>query len=237
MLARTGLGAFYRQHQRGHSLVVKRYPSKLDMRVRFPLPAPIKFSDPQTLIIMKKTLGFLLTGVVCGTLSAGAAVDCIARSVSVKNSVAAEQSKVVEIVSDEVTATPSCACEIVKVAIEASNADAEIVAAIVEAAAIAAPDQMRLVAQCAVAVAPDALGEVQAVLAKLDPNLGESGTSSKDAKDAKDPVGEVAAMPNPLDFPGQGPVGPTPGGPGGLPLIPQLPPVIIAPPDVSNVNP
>ena len=24
----------------GHSLVVKRYPSKLDMRVRFPLPAP-----------------------------------------------------------------------------------------------------------------------------------------------------------------------------------------------------
>jgi hypothetical protein len=27
--------------QSGHSLVVKRYPSKLDMRVRFPLPAPL----------------------------------------------------------------------------------------------------------------------------------------------------------------------------------------------------
>lgn len=38
---------------------------------------------------------------------------------------------------------------------------------------------------------------------------------------------EVAAQPNPLDFPGQGPIGPTPGGPGGLPLIPQTPPIII----------
>ena len=47
--------------------------------------------------------------------------------------------------------------------------------------------------------------EVQAVLAKLDPNRGESGDSAKSAKDAKAPVGEVAAMPNPLDFPGQGP--------------------------------
>jgi hypothetical protein len=186
---------------------------------------------------MKKTLGFLLTGVICGTLSAGAAIDCLSRSVSIKNSVAAEQSKVLEIVSNEVTATPSCACEIVKVAIEGSNADAKTVAAIVETAAIAAPVQMRLIAQCAVAVAPDALAEVQAVLAKLDPNLGESGTSSKDSENGKEPVGEVAAMPNPLDFPGQGPVGPTPGGPGGIPLIPILPPVIIAPPDISNVNP
>lgn len=184
---------------------------------------------------MKKTLSFLLLGASIGALSAETPVDCIAKSAFVKSSVAAEQSKVLEIVTNEVTGSPSCACEIVKAAIEGSNANAKTVASIVEAAAVAAPDQMRLVAQCAVAVAPDALAEVQAVMAKLDPNLGES--SGKDSKDAKQPVGEVAAMPNPLDFPGEGPVGPIPGGPGGLGVIPNLPPVIIAPPNVTEVNP
>ena len=47
---------------------------------------------------------------------------------------------------------------------------------------------------------------------------------------------QVTSQPNPLDFPGQGPIGPTPGGPGGVPLIPQLQPVIIAPPDIYNTN-
>ena len=187
---------------------------------------------------MKKTVLFVMFSAALGWVSATAAVDCSELSKSVKNAVAAEQSQVLEIVSAQVAAAPDCACENVKAAIEGSKANAETVAAIVEAAAIAAPEQLRLVSQCAVAVAPDALGEVQAVLAKLDPNLGESGDSAKGSKSAKvAPIGEVAAMPNPLDFPGQGPIGPTPGGPGGLPLIPQLPPVIIAPPDVSNVNP
>jgi hypothetical protein len=183
---------------------------------------------------MKKTAFSVFIVASFGMLPAMAAVDCIALSVSVKSAVASDQSKVLEIVSSEVAAAPTCACEVVKAAIEGSKANTQTVAAIVESAATAAPDQMRLVSQCAVAVAPDSLAAVQAVIAKLDPNLGESG---KSAKDSKAPAGEVAAMPNPLDFPGQGPVGPTPGGPGGMPLIPQLPPVIIAPPDVSNVNP
>ena len=185
---------------------------------------------------MKKTIFYALFSAALGAIPAHAEVDCIALSVSVKNSVAAEQSKVLEIVSKQVGAAPNCSCEIVKAAIEASKADAKMVASIVESAATAAPDQMRLISQCAVAVAPDALGEVQAVIAKLDPNSGEGGESAKSAKGGAD-NGEVAAMPNPLDFPGQGPVGPTPGGPGGMPLIPQLPPVIIAPPDASNVDP
>lgn len=182
---------------------------------------------------MKKTVFFALFSAALGFLPAHAEVDCIALSVSVKNAVSSDKSQVLEVVSKEVAAAPGCACEIVKAAIEASEATAKTVAAIVEAAATAAPEQMRLVSQCAVAVAPDALGDVQAVLAKLDPNRGE-GESAKSAKVA--PVGEVASTPNPLDFPGQGPVGPTPGGPGGMPVIPQLPPVIIAPPDVSNAN-
>ena len=186
---------------------------------------------------MKTQIGFILFSVAIGLLPAGASVDCIALSVSVKNAAAADQSSVTELVAKEVAAAPGCACEIVKAAIEGSAADSKTVAAIVESASIAAPEQMRLVSQCAVAVAPDALGEVQVVIAKLDPNLGESGDSSKGSKDSKAPAGEVAAMPNPLDFPGQGPVGPTPGGPGGMALLPVVPPIVVTPPDVTRVNP
>lgn len=183
---------------------------------------------------MKNTafLGMLSLMLVGNSLAADQ--DCLKLSVSVKGQVSAEKAKVLEIVAREVAAATGCACEIVKAAIEASDAKAETVAAIVEAAATAAPDQMRLIAQCAVAVAPDSLTQVQSVMAKLDPNRGESGVS---AKGAKAPAGEVAAMPNPLDFPGQGPIGPIPGGPGGTPLIPIFPPVIINPPEVTEVNP
>ena len=45
-LARNVICEFYLLRKRGHSLVVKRYPSKLDMRVRFPLPAPTFATDP-----------------------------------------------------------------------------------------------------------------------------------------------------------------------------------------------
>ncbi len=156
---------------------------------------------------MKQTIFF---GVFCSVLAvipASAEVDCLQLSLSVKHAVAAEQSKVLEIVATEVSATPGCACEIVKAAIEGSRAKPATVAAIVETAATAAPEHLRLISQCAVAVAPDALAQVQAVLAKLDPNRGKSGSNAKSAKDAKAPAAEVAAIPNPLDFPGQGPIG------------------------------
>ncbi len=47
---------------------------------------------------------------------------------------------------------------------------------------------------------------------------------------------------NPLDFPGIGLVGPTPGGPGGMPLIPVdvhliVNPPVINPPPITNANP
>lgn len=184
---------------------------------------------------MKKTIYFGLFGAALAMVTAAAEVDCQKLSLSVKNAVAADQAKVLEVVSREVAAAPGCACEVVKASIEASSAKPETVAAIVEAAVTAAPEHMRLIAQCAVAVAPDALSQVQAVVAKLDPNRGESAAVS--SKDAKSPAGEVAAMPNPLDFPGQGPVGPIAGGPGGYPLIPVFPPVIINPPEVTEVDP
>jgi hypothetical protein len=183
---------------------------------------------------MKKTLLFAVISATLGALPLSAEVDCAKLAVSVKAAVSSDPSKVLEVVSAEVAAAPACSCEIVKSAIEGSAASAETVAAIVEAAINAAPDQMRLIAQCAIAVAPDAFAKVQAVMAKLDPNKGESNTSAKGAKvGVEQPAGEVAAMPNPLDFPGQGPVGPTTGGPGGSPLLPPQPPIIINPPEVT----
>ncbi len=186
---------------------------------------------------MKPTIFFSVLSAALALISAATEVDCLKLSLSVKFAIAAEQSKVLEIVSNQVAAAPGCACEVVKAAIESSKANPETVAAIVAAAVTAAPEQMRLIAQCAVAVAPDALAQVQAVLAKLDPNRGESGNSAKNGNSAKALVGEVAAIPNPLDFPGQGPIGPTPGGPGGSSLTPVFPPVIINPPEMTEVNP
>ena len=180
---------------------------------------------------MKKILIFAASGSLLALGQASAETDCLQLSHYVKLSVASESSKVLELVQQKVSENPTCACEVVKAAIEGAVAEPEMVSAIVESAINAAPDQMRLIAQCAIAAAPDALTEVQAVLAKLDPNTGESGESSKSAKSAKsgkEPAGEVAAMPNPLDFPGKGPV---------RPLFPIFPPVIINPPDVTEVNP
>jgi hypothetical protein len=197
---------------------------------------------------MNTKIGLISLAAAMGLASANASVDCLALSLKVKHESTANQSGVLELVSREVAASPACACEIVKAAIEGSKADPKMVAAIVQAASTVAPEQMRLISQCAVAIAPDSLTEVQGVIALLDPNLGETAS----AKDAKSPAGEVAAMPNPLDFPGKGPVGPTPGGPGGASLIGPgpssilpsgtpinvIPPIIVPPlPPVSPTNP
>jgi hypothetical protein len=187
--------------------------------------------------ILQPIFFFGILSTVLAWMPVSAEVDCVKLSLAVKRGVAAEPSRVLEIVAVEISTAPACACEIVKAAIEGSQAKPEAVAAIVQAAITAAPEQMRLISQCAVAVAPDALPQVQAVLAKLDPKHGDAAVSAKSAKDAKAPVGETAAMPNPLDFPGQGPLGPILGGPGGQPLIPIYPPIIIIiPPETSPVD-
>lgn len=172
---------------------------------------------------MKTTFRFALTAILLGASSvAMAGTDCQALSVSVQHAVTAKQAELLQIVEREVSANPGCACEVVKAAIEACEADAEKVAAIVEVAASAAPEHMRLIAQCAVAVAPDALSNVQSVMARLDPNKGETYSSKEPTPKA--PV-EVAPAFNPLDFPGSGPVGPggymIPIDPGFVPIQPD----------------
>lgn len=158
----------------------------------------------------------------------GKTSDCQELSLSVEQRVRLDTTKLLEIVELEVGANPDCACETVKAAIKASEADADQVVAIVEAAIHASPESMRIVSQCAIAANPDAISGVQALLARLDPNAGDTGYSSKSAKSAKDSKGaKVAAiiappLPNPLDLPPNGP--------------PITPPPIIPPP-VTDVNP
>jgi hypothetical protein len=152
--------------------------------------------------------------------------DCLALSLSVEQRINLNASKVLEIVETEVGANPSCACEIVKTAIKASAADVQQVVAIVETAINASPDNMRLISQCAIASMPESITEVQALLAKLDPNTGDSGAysskgySSKSAKSAKIASIDPPEVANPLDRPN---------------LFPPTPPIIIPP--VTRVNP
>ena len=189
---------------------------------------------------MKTTFRFALLVAALGTVPAVATAetDCLNLAASVKIAVAEKPTDVLAVVEKEVSANPDCACEVVKAAIQESKADAKTVAAIVETAASVAPDKMRLISQCAVAVAPESLAEVQAVLSRLDPNRGETSDSSKGSKNAKGAAVDVKPAWNPLDFPGQGPVGPTPGGPPMLPpgLPPTIPPVIVPPvnTDIDN---
>ena len=153
--------------------------------------------------------------------------DCLTVALSVEQRVKLDSSKVLEIVELEVGANPGCACEIVKTAISASEADANQVVAIVEAAIHASPESMRIVSQCAIAAMPEAVAGVQALLAKLDPNAGETGYSSKSAKSAKSAkVASIVAppLPNPLDRIYIDP-------------IPPIPPPPPPPPPVTSVDP
>jgi len=174
-------------------------------------------------------------------LAVSAGADCPQSAARAESAIDAQPAKLLEVVDREVAAAPDCSCEIVKAAIQASEADAEGVASIVETAASAAPEQTRLIVQCALAVAPEALDEVQKVVARLEKSRQQVGYSAKEPASAKAPKAPIEVKPawNPLNFPGEGPVGPIAGGPGGFPLLPPdgiiIPPVIV-PPSVTPVG-
>lgn len=166
--------------------------------------------------------------------------DCQRLALSVEQRIKLDSSDMLEIIADEMKSNPSCTCEIVKAAIKAVDADADLVVAIVETAILTSPESMRVASQCAIASAPESLAGVQALLSRYDANAGESGESAKSAKDSKgakvaaiESPDTVAAMPNPLDFPGQGPIGPASGG---QPYLNPFPPIVVTPP-VTEVSP
>ena len=187
--------------------------------------------------IMKNNMKYALFGAVLAlvTPSYAAVPDCYKISTSVKEAVAENPEKVLELVAAEVAQNESCACEIVKAAIVASDADKELVANIVSSAITAAPEKVRIIGQCAVAVAPDALAQVQSVVTKFGANAGDGYSAKGSAKNAGDGVNPPQVASNPLDFPGSGPEGPTPGGPGGFPLFPPgLQPPVVTPPSSTS---
>ncbi len=159
--------------------------------------------------------------------------DCPSVATSVEQRIKLDPSLVLEIVDSEITANPNCACEIVKTAIKASGADVSLVGYITETAITSAPQSMRMITQCAIAAKPEALSAVQAILAKLDPNSGDT-YSSKDAKSGKDAkdasIYEVSAPeepPNLLDrlYPNIPPFFP-----------PYFPPPVVTDPDPATAG-
>lgn len=165
--------------------------------------------------------------------------SCENIALSVEQRIKLDSSSVLEVVETELKSNPSCACEIVKAAIRAADADTALVTSIVETVITTSPQSMSIATQCAIAAVPESLASVQALLSEYDANAGESGYSSKSAKDSKGAKvasivapADVAAMPNPLDFPGTGPLGPTPGT---QPFLTPTTPVITRP--VTQVSP
>jgi hypothetical protein len=155
--------------------------------------------------------------------------DCPSVATSVEQRIKLDSSLVLEIVDSEISANPNCACEIVKTAIKASGADVSLVGYITETAITSAPQSMRMITQCAIAAKPEALSAVQAILAKLDPNSGDT-YSSKDAKSGKDAkdalIDEVSAPEEPPNLLDQ--------------LYPNIPPFFppyFPPPLVTNPDP
>jgi hypothetical protein len=156
--------------------------------------------------------------------------NCSNIALSIEQRIKLDHSSALEIVETEVASNPSCACEIVKAAIKATDADTELVVSIIETVISTAPQSMMIATQCAIAAAPESLAGVQALLSKYEANAGDSGYSSKSSKDAKDSKVTNAIMPdtaasmlNPLDFPGEGPIGPSNGiQPAFGPLLPIL---------------
>lgn len=168
----------------------------------------------------------LISAVYRESGKAEAAADCSKVALSVEQRIKLDMTKVLEVVEAEVSANPACSCEIVKASIKASEADVALVVSIVATAINASPENMRMISQCAIASMPEAVAEVQALLARLDPNSGDSDVysskSSKDAKSAK--VAAIVSPPsaNPLDLP---------------PCYPPIIPPPYFPPPVTNVNP
>lgn len=205
--------------------------------VESPLLKGLETSDSSTGVLSSSAPARTVSATAEATPEKTVAKDCPTIGLSLEERIKNEPSKILELVEAEIRANQSCACEVVKSAIKASNADTALVGDIVEVAMTAAPDSMRLISQCAIAAAPDSLATVQAVLAKLDPNRGETGSSAKSAKSAKGDSKEAASetAPNPIPDPAN-PLNLPPMGPPVIPILILPPGQFVNPPDVTDVD-
>lgn len=169
---------------------------------------------------MKKSLLLTLLAVATTsvTFAADEAKECTPVSATVTAEVTNKPSNVLTIVSEQIAANPTCACEIVKAAIAASKADKDLVGQIVFTAVTAAPTEATTVAECAVAAAPEAADNVKAALrsAYSDKNPVSKNPVDKNPKNPPAPKEEetdfglspVAIGGVYLVYPGSGSSGP-----------------------------
>lgn len=113
---------------------------------------------------MKKSLLVTLLTVATSAMGFAADTTCDTVGAQVTQEVTAKPENVLAIVSEKISANPSCACEVVKAAIQAAGADKELVGQIVFTAVVAAPTEATSIAECAVAVAPEASENIKAAL-------------------------------------------------------------------------
>ena len=183
------------------------------------------------------------------------ATGCNSIGMSMKHRLSVDPSLVLEIVEAEISANPDCSCDIVKTAIIATGANPELASSIAETAIVSAPDKMRMITQCAIAALPEALPNIQAVLARLDPNSGDTNYSAKDSKSGKDaaaadlsgadPAPDILAIPNSpftvitpnTTIPGDVSNPNNPDAPGFVPTVVVDPDAPVAPDTVTDPNP
>src|SRR5262245_24606565 len=160
--------------------MVKFQPSKLAMRVRFPLPAPSV--EPLNSSMNRLPIVGLLV-LILGLRSyasppaTGEKGDKEVLAI-LRADIAEKPSRVLIAVEDALTMNEQAACEIVKSAIEATKADARLVGEIVYTALKNAPGMAASISQCALNVRPEAVDQVKDAMKRA---FGEKATSVADA--------------------------------------------------------
>lgn len=152
--------------------MVKLQPSKLAMRVRFPLPAR-HFQTNMNYRKFASNLTFLT--LVIG--HASFAADCAALQKELEKAVRAHPQTVTDAVETAVRAKPSCASALVTAAITASEANSELVSRIVSAAVKAAPNEAVTIAESAISASPTSSDSVATVVQEV---LGDCDSIGQD---------------------------------------------------------
>ncbi len=156
--------------------MVKLQPSKLAMRVRFPLPAPI--ADPVILMIrLRFFFVFLSLLVWAGVVGAQNETRCSEAQRELEAVIREYPEKAAENLANHARRRPDCAGSLVESAIAASQASDELVAQMVKAAVGVSPTKAVVIAERAIASAPSASDEVAIVVQEI---LGDCDSIAED---------------------------------------------------------
>ena len=154
--------------------MVKLQPSKLAMRVRFPLPAPILLAF---LLMIRHCLILAFLSLACGVGLAQDDSPCSEVQRELEAVIKEFPEMAAENVAIHVRRRPECAGALIESAIAASQASDELVASMVRAAVGSAPGKAVAIAESAIATAPSASDEVAQVVQEL---LGDCDAIAED---------------------------------------------------------